>query len=149
VNAYNVTRYLYSLNFLLQIRANLIQKDDWVRISIRKEKLKRINRYLKSPIWKPAKLDGIKNPSQYVDNALEKELESTERAEKYFQAEELRGYYKQRKAELKKERGIDNLDEFINFVFSKLEENEDFKNYQKSNTHTPAFKRQIKQRESM
>lgn len=149
MNGYNVSLYLKGLNFLLQIRANLVQKDDWTKISIRKDKLRRIKKYLKSPIWKPAKIDGIKNPTQYVDNALEKELELTERTEKYFQAEELREYYGKRKAELKKERGIDNLDEFINSVFSALEESEDFKNYQKSTTHTPAFKRLIKKRESM
>jgi len=149
MNGYNVSLYLKGLNFLLQIRANLVQKDDWTKISIRKDKLRRIKKYLKSPIWKPAKIDGIKNPTQYVDNALEKELELTEGVEKHFQAEELRGYFEKRKGELKKERGIDNLDEFINFVLSKLEESEDFKNWQKSNTHTPAFKRLIKKRESM
>jgi len=112
------------------------QKSEWVKVNIRREKLERIKNYLDSPIWRPAQFEGIKNPSQFLDDIIEKELVLFEDVEIDLKTEEVRKYYEHKKDELKKQYGIDDYKQYVNFVFSKIN-NDDFKKFLEAETHTP------------
>ena len=123
----------------------MVQKSDWTKISIRKDDIARIKRLLNHRVWKLKKIEGIKNSTQFVNNALEKELNLHESIEKSFDAQELNQYYKLKKTELKKEQGIDNYYEFLNYMMYKAKDDDDFKRYLESESHTRNLKKKLKE----
>jgi len=105
---------------LLQIGGYLVQKD-WVSVKVRREKIKRIKRYLNSNIWKAAKYDNIINPTQFVNNAVEINLKLIEDVEWQDKAAETKWHYEDIKDDLKRNYNITSYKEYLNFLLVQQE----------------------------
>jgi len=108
---------------LLQIGGYLVQKkkSEWPKVSIRREKMERIKRYLNSNIWKAAKYDNIANPTQFVNNAVEIELKLIEDVEWKDMAAETKWHYEDIKDDLKRNYNITSYKEYLNFLIVQQE----------------------------
>lgn len=106
---------------MYQKEGNLVQKGDWIKISIRKEKRDRIKNILNHKIWNPAKHLGLENESQFIDFLLEEALWDFEKIEWEDKAAETRDFYDKRKIELKREYGITSYTQYLNFLISQKE----------------------------
>jgi len=98
------------------------QNKDWEKVWVRQEKIDRINKGLKTKVWKQAGWGGLKNVPQFVDSALDNEFALLDKVEVQSKAKIVEEMYFARKADLKKEYGIDNFAEYVNFMLKGTKE---------------------------